>query len=719
MAIRPGKRKTNLKEGYTFSSSFEERKTLEYLRNLISSKFLHSKPLVLFQFSVTALGQNAVVVLLEKAYPEICGNENFAEWVAYDRLDENIPANILAAFLKEQILPLISRRLEKATLHSDSEIENRLEMLRNTFALQKEEVEVIAFYYLEEYSVILDQYFDHNDRFQMTLLPMFRSCGDILLGIKKAGLLKAITDGNLFKTGMMEMRGSNIGIESWCVNYLSGLGETDICYEFFRKGNDETLSISDFEVAEDELTVLDTLLRSSGRQNILLYGAPGTGKSSFARSLAKGYGKDLLTVKTPDTDDHKVRLRAILATVNVAARDSSIILVDEADEILNSYDSFFFKSKTNKSWINQFLESHEKKVIWITNRSSEIDPSTMRRFSFSMEFRKLDAKNRLKVIKYELSKKGIEDYFSEKELNEICKTYSVDAGGIINAINTLKIEGSSKKDTALRQIRTVLKSHEKATGGNKGDNKKEREFASYTLDGLNTSVNLNGIVAAIKSFESKPDLKNMSMAMLLYGMPGTGKSEFVYYLGNTMGKEVLLKRSSEIQSMWVGETEKNLSRAFAEAQEKSGILFFDEADTFLFPRKEASHSWEKSFTNEILTQLESYKGTVVFATNDMEGLDHAALRRFKFKIEFRPLSPEGNLHFYNTLLKGFVSGCDPLMPAEIKNLKSITNLTPGDFAVVKDQAVFMGPSALTHRILIDALANEVSYKKGVGKKIGF
>src|SRR3990172_6281416 len=111
MAIRPGKRKTNLKEGYTFSSSFEERKTLEYLRNLISSKFLHSRPLVLFQFSVTALGQKTVVGLLEKACPEICGNENFAEWVAYDKLDDNIPANILAAFLKEQILPLISRRL--------------------------------------------------------------------------------------------------------------------------------------------------------------------------------------------------------------------------------------------------------------------------------------------------------------------------------------------------------------------------------------------------------------------------------------------------------------------------------------------------------------------------------------------------------------------------------------------------------------------------------
>jgi SpoVK/Ycf46/Vps4 family AAA+-type ATPase len=206
--------------------------------------------------------------------------------------------------------------------------------------------------------------------------------------------------------------------------------------------------------------------------------------------------------------------------------------------------------------------------------------------------------------------------------------------------------------------------------------------------------------------------------MLLYGMPGTGKSEFIYYLGHVLGKEVLLKRASEIQSCWVGVTEKNIAKAFVEAQERNCILFFDEADTFLFPRKSAQRSWEISFTNEILTQLESYKGIVAFATNDMEGLDHASLRRFKFKIEFSPLTPEGNMHFYNALLKGLLSGEKALTDEGVAAIKSIKNLTPGDFAVVKEQALFIEPSAITHKMMIEALANEVRYKKAT-KAIGF
>lgn len=205
--------------------------------------------------------------------------------------------------------------------------------------------------------------------------------------------------------------------------------------------------------------------------------------------------------------------------------------------------------------------------------------------------------------------------------------------------------------------------------------------------------------------------------MLFYGMPGTGKTEFVHYLGHLLEKKVLLKRCSEIQSMYVGQTEKNIARAFREARESGDILLFDEADSFLFPRSQAVRSWEKDFTNEILTQLENHSGIVVFATNDMDGLDHAALRRFKFKIEFRPLTPYGILRLYERMLMDMAA--DDLSEDDTRRLKAVKNLTPGDFAVVKDQFSLLEPSETTNSILIDALANEVRYKKERGKNIGF
>lgn len=700
------------KSRYAFTSYFEERKILEYLGNLIDSRFLNSETEALFGFAWTALGKKTIIDIIKLKHPEVIKRRQFKDAIELDAPmdDDEIPTRVMKTLLREEVAALIVKRLKKLSSCREPEIETRLSTLQKTFDLTTEEIEIISLCYLLETAEIVEDFLGSRVA-DFADISVFRNHGDILLGLDREAFLSAVAKGNLFKAEIIKKSGGNsLEITSWCADYLSGLTKADLSHEFFSRGNDETLEVSDFNLQEDDLLVLDTLIKSSDRQNILLYGAPGTGKSSFAKSLAKKYDKELFSVKTPETDEHKDRLRAIFATVTLADKDTSIILVDEADEVINSYKSFFFESKTNKSWINQFLESHNKKVIWITNRSGEIDPSTMRRFSFSIEFKKLDRKNRLKVLKYEFSKKGMEGYLSDEELSDLCKTYNVDAGGIVNAINTLNITGDTDKETALRKIRAVLKSHEKATGGKRNGNQKEREFDTYSLEGLNTSRKLGEIVAALKPQADHPAKKNISIALLLHGLPGTGKSEFVYYLGHELGKEVLLKRASNIQSKWVGESEKNIANAFAEAQENNNLLFFDEADTFLFPRRSAQTSWEISFTNEILTQLESFKGIVVFATNDMEGLDHAALRRFKFKIEFRPLKPEGNLQFYNKLLRPLVSEERDLSSGELTQLKNISGLTPGDFAVVKDQFMFVDPSAVTHEKLIEALLDEVRHK---------
>ncbi|MBF0473840.1 MAG: ATP-binding protein, partial [Nitrospirae bacterium] len=483
------------------------------------------------------------------------------------------------------------------------------------------------------------------------------------------------------------------------------------------------LKVSDFDVPEAELSVLDILLKSKEKYNILIYGTPGTGKTSFVGSLAKKYIKTLLTVKIPDENTNLERISYLNAVITISD-NNSIILVDEADEILNSSDSGLFRGQVNKSWINGFLDNHKKKIIWIANRVSNIDPSTMRRFSFTMEFKSFNDNKRLKVIKSSLSKNGFNNYFSEEELKAICKDYSVNAGGIVDAIKVLKINKRTKKESALNMLKTLLKNHEKAINGKVSNCNNSNRTGNYSLDGLNTSHKLDDIINILKRYANKREdkvLDHRSITMLLHGMPGTGKSEFVYHLGNLLEREVSLKRCSEITSKWVGETEKNIAEAFEEASEEDRILFFDEADSFLYPRHIAEHSWEKTATNELLTQIESFRGIVIFATNDLKGLDHAALRRFKFKIEFLPLKPESNLHFYNLLLSPLINinNKSELTANEINQIKSIRNLTPGDFNVVKEQYIFIDSSEITHKMLIDALINETKYKTSNQKRIGF
>jgi hypothetical protein len=124
-------------------------------------------------------------------------------------------------------------------------------------------------------------------------------------------------------------------------------------------------------------------------------------------------------------------------------------------------------------------------------------------------------------------------------------------------------------------------------------------------------------------------------------------------------------------------------------------------------------------TNELLTQMENFKGLAIFASNEINGLDHAALRRFHLKIEFRPLSSEGNILFYNRLLLPLCGNGWKLTEADQRRLGIMNGLTPGDFAVVRKQLMFHDVSDITHESLIASLENELKFKT-VGKRaIGF
>ena len=189
----------------------------------------------------------------------------------------------------------------------------------------------------------------------------------------------------------------------------------------------------------------------------------------------------------------------------------------------------------------------------------------------------------------------------------------------------------------------------------------------------------------------------MNFSLCLYGFPGTGKSAFCKHLCEVLGIEVLLKRASDLISPYVGETEKNIANAFAEAKSKKAMLIFDEADTFLQDRTTAVRGWEISQVNEMLTQMESAEYPFACTTNLLDTLDEASLRRFTFKIKFDFLTPEqvnyGINHFFG------IQEVD-------SNLKG---LTAGDFATVKKKAEFLGISDVNE--IISMLKEEVKIKK--------
>jgi SpoVK/Ycf46/Vps4 family AAA+-type ATPase len=130
--------------------------------------------------------------------------------------------------------------------------------------------------------------------------------------------------------------------------------------------------------------------------------------------------------------------------------------------------------------------------------------------------------------------------------------------------------------------------------------------------------------------------------VLFAGPSGTGKTLAAEILAHELGLELYAIDLSAVVSKYIGETEKNLSRIFDEAETASAILFFDEADALFGKRSEVKDAHDRYANIEVgylLQRMEQYDGTVVLATNLRRNMDEAFVRRMHFTIEF-PLPDE-------------------------------------------------------------------------------
>ena len=141
---------------------------------------------------------------------------------------------------------------------------------------------------------------------------------------------------------------------------------------------------------------------------------------------------------------------------------------------------------------------------------------------------------------------------------------------------------------------------------------------------------------------SKNISKNENLSILLYGAPGTGKTEFAKQVAKNVNGTLYQLNFPHIQSKWIGETEKNIRRVFnlyREAWQKSKepiILLINEADGLMNKRVSVNTS-NDAFANqaqtELLEQLEKFDGILIATTNLLGNIDTAFHRRFLFKTE--------------------------------------------------------------------------------------
>jgi SpoVK/Ycf46/Vps4 family AAA+-type ATPase len=534
------------------------------------------------------------------------------------------------------------------------------------------------------------------------------------------------------------------GVLDSCVNLNDGAfreylenGEGDMLEgRFYRKAQTEDALPWNYygKLVKEHGDILRDMILSAkfGKRgvNILLYGEPGTGKTSFVKTLAKELGLDLFEILHGNRDGGENSPQSRAAGIRICntqvPRERSMILVDEADRLLRTnmdlLENLFAgngSGASEKGMINWILDETRLPTVWVSNvRAEELDDSVRRRFDYSIRFDKIGDLQRTAIWRNNIAKFGLGKIISEECAERFASRYRTNAGAIAMVLENVK-RMHPGKDRVVALVDSLMKPHcELMAAECKTEDAALRPAGDYSLEGLNIKgdIALEQVVAAVKNFrcgmnqEADPDRPRMNI--LLWGPPGTGKTEFVKHLGRAVGGKVAVKMGSDLLSRWVGGTESNIRQAFAEAEADNAVLFLDEIDGLVQDRSGAQHGWEVSQVNELLHRMENFKGVMVGATNFMDNLDAAIMRRFTFKFQFDYLDEKGKRLFFERMFKTRLSG------AEAERLAGIPCLAPGDFRTVRQSFYYLGCD-VTNAMRLDGLEKESALKKKSPRRIGF
>lgn len=485
----------------------------------------------------------------------------------------------------------------------------------------------------------------------------------------------------------------------------------ELLLKFSYSVDEPSLGVDDFPHLKDAVSLMQRVLACGIEQrqtgiNVLLYGPPGTGKTELASYLGHAVSDQVMGVSAfSGTDVHgaKSRLNALLMCQRLFSVSSGRVLIfDEADDVLPSQVGIAVgNSDALKMAINQLLETNATPCIWICNNIRHFDAAQLRRFTQIIKVETPPQPVRKKIAMNYLADTGVgESYISALSQDEAITPALL--AQLARSYRAIEHADAGQKQ---RDFDLILNPFLQARLG-----RKRRETSGH---GINPNYYNSDIcmAALARQFIDTPDLR-----LCLYGPPGTGKTSFASYLSEQANMPLIKKTASDILGSFVGDTEKAIAMAFSEAEQNGAILLLDEVDTYIGRRDNAERHWQKSMANELLAQLDHYKGALVCTTNFMEVLDTAAIRRFDLKIFLDYLTSEQSNTLFLELVQEFSMS---ICASEIANVVPNLKLTPADFSVVRRKMRMLKLHDLTAKSVLDALVAETKFRSFQSKAIGF
>ena len=397
------------------------------------------------------------------------------------------------------------------------------------------------------------------------------------------------------------------------------------------------------EIIQRTLTLVESSFSGNGpflRPLIHVYGKPGSGRRLLATIASQHVGLPLLvadvrrmpSVETNDIDPlWRLCREALLLPAVLLIENFDDLLQDGKHRELSSLleASNYFSPAT-------FLSGSER---WRCQNPKQ--------FYLSLECPLPDATSRIDFWRQHLNDNSKE--FQDNDLIELSSKFNFTEGQIHQAVRTAEHRAYWER-RSVKDLTPMLV------------NEAARGIAAPRLGGLARKietpftwsdivlpegqlVQLREIATHAKRsqivFENwgygRTFAYGRGIAALFEGQSGTGKTMAASIIGRALGLDVYQIDLSCVVSKYIGETEKNLSLIFSEAQDSNAVLFFDEADALFGKRSEVKDAHDRYANIEtayLLQRMEEYSGIVILATNMKQNLDEAFVRRMRFIIHF-------------------------------------------------------------------------------------